>query len=887
MKVLYFKVKNFATIFSAMKRKVIEIDYRKSKNRIILYVGENGSGKTSIMSQLHPFANSGNMDVRSSGDLILPEEDGYKEIHIQKNEDVYVIKHYYLQASGKGMKSYIAKNGTEMNPNGNVTSFKEVVETELSITQDYLKLMRLGANVTNFIKMKSSERKNFTSDLLSEIDVYTKMYKKINDDSRLLKTLMKSVTDKIAKLKVVDEADEVKRKDELEARLQELKGIRDSITSEIGRIDGSINILVPDGLENFIAEIKLNESEYKRISGDINTKKNKMDKFNIIILGSIEKTIKETEKEISSNENQIIINKNMIEFYFNQLNSLYEQKKEKEDSLKYVASEVEYNRLNDLYLKLNRDKEVLSEKFKGMQPKCTRDEILLALSILQEIEKFAEDIYEHNTDAVVSVLNHHLKGQNAEWIARKEVTKIDEKMSKLNRSIAAQAQASNVNSGVVYALYQPPGCDCQCPFQRFYEDVTGVKSEAEKKDDQTELKRLETQREFFLAFPDISKKVDYILLLIKSNKALIEKMPEDFFNIQHILKSIKDFTPFYDENYITNYVSLIEEYETFKQIDSQIKDVLKERTFIEKNSGSIVSIQKELESLDTEIYTISKDLETLKSTNEELTNRNSHLESLLEDYVMYQEYSESIKLQEVEAKDLLSELEKKQQTKSHVSELVTVKQGKARELISVDRDINTVEMGINNIRFRLMEFNSLTEEKNELEDKFEDINIIKEALSSNKGIPLLFIQLYLRNTRIIANQLLDSIYHGDLELLEFDINEKEFRIPYRKNGIIVNDVVHCSQGEETFISIALSFALSEQSNIDYNIMLWDEIDATLDTRKRTEFLNIIDTKLDNIEAEQVHMITHNNMFDNYPVDVIMTSDVSIDNYKNVNVIFKA
>ena len=40
-------------------------------------------------------------------------------------------------------------------------------------------------------------------------------------------------------------------------------------------------------------------------------------------------------------------------------------------------------------------------------------------------------------------------------------------------------------------------------------------------------------------------------------------------------------------------------------------------------------------------------------------------------------------------------------------------------------------------------------------------------------------------------------------------------------------------------------------------------------------------------AEQLFLITHNNMFDNYPVDVIMTSDVNIDNFKNVNIIWKA
>jgi len=52
------------------------------------------------------------------------------------------------------------------------------------------------------------------------------------------------------------------------------------------------------------------------------------------------------------------------------------------------------------------------------------------------------------------------------------------------------------------------------------------------------------------------------------------------------------------------------------------------------------------------------------------------------------------------------------------------------------------------------------------------------------------------------------------------------------------------------------------------------------------FLNILEKQLDTINAKQIFMITHNNMFDSYPVDLILTSDVELDNYKNKNIIFK-
>ena len=60
MKVTYLKLKNFVNIKAGMKKTEVEIDFTKSKNKIILLCGPNGSGKTSLLSEMHPFANTAN-----------------------------------------------------------------------------------------------------------------------------------------------------------------------------------------------------------------------------------------------------------------------------------------------------------------------------------------------------------------------------------------------------------------------------------------------------------------------------------------------------------------------------------------------------------------------------------------------------------------------------------------------------------------------------------------------------------------------------------------------------------------------------------------------------------------------------------------------------------
>ena len=174
MRIKRLILENFANIYSAMNKKRIDIDFSKCKNNIVIFLGPNGSGKTSILSELHPFANSGSMDVRSDISLILDNHDGYKEIHIEDDNNVYVIKHYYqFKKKNKSVKSFFECNGEELNENGNVSSFKTMVNMHLGLEPELMRLMRLGSNVNGLIDMKASNRKVYASKLFQDIDIFS------------------------------------------------------------------------------------------------------------------------------------------------------------------------------------------------------------------------------------------------------------------------------------------------------------------------------------------------------------------------------------------------------------------------------------------------------------------------------------------------------------------------------------------------------------------------------------------------------------------------------------------------------------------------------------------------------------------------------------------
>lgn len=856
MKILYLKLTNFINIVTAFNTETIEIDFSKSNNNVVLLTGPNGSGKTSILSCLHPFPTNGNMDVRSDNPIIVPRENGYKEIHISDGDDLYVIQHFYTRNGDKHIiKSYIQKNGVELNENGNVTSFKEIVEKELGLEQDYMKLTRLGSNVTNFIDMKRQERKNFTGKIISEADIYLSYHKKIMADKNKVNIQINHTSDLIRRLQVDDLGELKKAQKSLQHQIEDLTAKIEKANSELSVLQYQLNDCgdIPamrERIQEKEKELKHIQKALARASEikiSISTLKSMIEETKIAIL-----------KAKSSLDTNVITRTGIL----NQLDSIANEI----DSIRREIARIEDDQnVKDMEANIELLRQTIRRRAKesgigGYVRPCSKAEMEDLIKMLDKCMDILLSTYELGKGPIQKAVSFFHTKTDIEKYTRENREKIKRnKMQSLCEQVYAEVSKDIGLLGP--DCKNPSGCRVYDFYQRIYEYATQAPDKV-------------IEDETFLAYTKMAyNNIQTVLKYLRDYHDIFEKMPEcikDQFLMSTVLAHICNMEWIYDKDIIFHELGLITDDELQ---DADLEELSRQKSMLaqyKKANSNIEYFQNKLEELIDSRTSLMGQLdevkETINSLNREIEEKEASV-SDYEDMVVAMEHEDEV---ETEFNDLKSKLTLASQLSLQI-----------REKTSILNDLqfrkNKMSKTHQDNEFRIENYKRYKKDLDELSSKFTDLEYLARALSSREGIPLIFIQAYLKDIKDVANQLLDVVYDGDLHLEDFEITADEFGIPYSTKGTTVKDVIYASQGERSFISLALSFALTYKSISKYNIMLLDEIDATLDISNREKFLHVLEMQIDMIHAEQVFVISHNDMFNAYPVDIVDTRNRTSSN----------
>ena len=169
------------------------IDFTKGKNNIVLISGMNGSGKSTLLSHLNIFP-----DPSSS---FTPGIDASKSFTISDKDIIYNIQIFSAADNNGGRKTtkaFIQKNGVELNSNGNVSSYKELVDTEFELDSNYTTLSHLSNDGNKGLgSLTPAERKKFTSNIMENLEVFNDMYKTLSKKSSIYKSYISNLHTKI------------------------------------------------------------------------------------------------------------------------------------------------------------------------------------------------------------------------------------------------------------------------------------------------------------------------------------------------------------------------------------------------------------------------------------------------------------------------------------------------------------------------------------------------------------------------------------------------------------------------------------------------------------------------------------------------------------------
>lgn len=846
MKITYFKLENSAGILTGSDKNSIEIDFSNSSNKIISIQGCNGSGKSTLISALTPFSSvSSSIDERGSLSFIKEKLDGYKEIHYRDGEDNFIIKHFFKaqKQGGHSVKSYFSKNGKELNVNGNVTSFNDLVEIHFGLTPEMIRLLRLGSNVNSFINLPTAKRKEYIGRLIKELEKYISIYKKVGDDLKVLRVLISTNSSNIAKCNISNLDNEVKEILNLKKKLETTLKEKEKIFAKISKAkelkkDNSVTSLQNEIQQavNFISEFNLIEKRFKEIKSPEKKSKEK---------DLLTEKIIELRSQLNSFRLQIDSNLTKI----NQLNLSVS---------KYLNSETIEN-LQEVIKKLKAK----INSFTNYGFNFSSNEINYCISTLSSLNQLGRIFASFDNKSIATFIK--LKKQNKSiqnFI--KEQAKKNLLLNRIDFNLLIKELFKS--DGII-----APSCESEfksCPFYR----ISTLLENSEKDNEilsPESLKQIEIlQNNFILIEAELSK--------FKSLN--LDNKIKSQFSSKGILERISTREQLFSVDELTELLFLVKAQEANEQDKLKLKELEAKLTFCNENGVKQTQLQV------TELTTQNSELkQKITELSKELQLTESNFTKIKTELEVIGEYSNRSKVIDQVKKNLTELKEKFLKIEKIENEIKAL----SLQYLSFENQVRELQELIKEKENKVETYKNLIEESKKLTKKFNELSMIHDSVSTKKGIPVIYIKSYLGQIYAFTNQLLKIIYEGELQIGEFVVSQDSFEIPFIKNGVLISDIKYGSQSEVALITMALSFALSKLAITKYNILLLDEIDAGLDDSNRFLFLKMLKSQIEQISAEQVFIISHNlaNGMLNIPLDVIKLGETNFDS-KLFNVIYK-
>lgn len=879
MKYKSIELINYAGIYNGMGLNQIKIDFTKCVSNKIIIRGSNGSGKSTLCGAIHP--------IPDSNDKFIPNAEARKNIVLDDHGVEYVIRYVHpVTNSGRGTtKGYIAKsvdgNLIELNPNGNISSCRDILYEEFNLDSNYISLSQLSSEDRGLVDHKPAERKKLLNSIINVLETYNSIYKNLSKKASHYRSLITNITSKIDYL-----GDGVKLQAQVNSLDKRIAGLESDKASTIEAI-AAVKIKIADYTE------VLKSNKYDEVLTELATV-NRVVKYNSQVvekalqnygISSVDKLrdfLDYIKQQIFSIEADLDSKRRSIPGLLSQREVEYSELQNKQTRLNSLQSDHNYldvKRVMDETRTIIASHEEVFSKMGLMNIKfITKEDFDTAMESLKYLldathaltSAFSIDYIRKDVNDRALIVSNISSIQDIE----RRIETLKEDRLQIEKIIAQMESKREVASELVN---RPSDCKIDsCPYisaaveaSKGYSDASLAEYNNKLTSVNDQIVQLQKLLEDLKISAQVRTQVAAIERELSSKMKFIKKLPISIDFEQTFMQRVIDLDPFNDiialyrfvdcGNMIEEYKNAVEQYRIYK---SEYKIYESKNELIESILRDIESLQKKTDSIAESITAINKDIADLEAKLIELEDLKSKIKDILA------KYDEVLVPNMNRQRELTTIKESLDMNTVQIQELRNNLNHLNNNLGSIDSDIRNLTEQREALKHSLI---LLADYKAELENyniKYVKLDKIKYYASPTSGIQSVYIQMYMNSILSTANDLLSLLFNGEFILQPFIVNESEFRIPCIGSGLMHDDISSMSTAQKSMISLIISFSLLHQSATKYNIISLDELDGGLDTSNRLYFINLLDQLMVMLGCEQAFIISHNNELDTSMADVI-------------------
>lgn len=856
------KLVDYGGIYNGMGLYEIEIDFTRCRNKIVLIKGDNGSGKSTIESALKPLP-----DDNSS---FISGVSACKEIEYidETNGIVYSISYIHecknQSRISKGYFKKILPNGNviDLNPSGNISSCKEMINEELELDANYITLTQLSSTKRGIADLRPAERKRYVNSILSSTDVYNTMYKTLSKKASTYKALMSSISSKIDNVgNTVQLQEELKS---IESKISETEKLMEQHNEVINKEKGMLLSIDPNNeisnrIETYTESTKTYSSKRDEFSKQLNKIYSTDPNLSTIVIN----------KEILDKLNQDIIDtKYLIESTKERINNLIKEREQEASRLEEETAKLKSINSGMNLIEVQRIKDDLTSRKEKIRERwgdivdlntITHDEFMIAYEAIKQM---------------IEILNQPIELIPSDDI---EIEYLDalRNIERLDNEIEDTAVFRNkieMNEYKLDILEQRPS-DCNnnsCPFIADALKAKKVIDELMKqRKGFTTISELNKQKESYEQKLSNVERNKRLLEIYNTNRIILSKLQLNLDTYENCVVSLsRDRLMILPT--LTGFIEYSNDLIEYKSIDKDLNDIIVKYNALYTQKDLINMITDSIDRLNTNI---NEDTVKINAMNEEITSLTKKyndmcklcisLEDIFNLRASLNECEESLRILNEEIEKDRSNIDRIEKLNSDIEKLnVNISELKSQ--------LEPLRKTAESLRYRITLSAEYSKEYEQYNMMYTKIETLKYYCSPTTGIQLLFANMYLNKIMDNANKILSRLFGGTFALLPLIITESEFRIPVAvRGGINHDDITSMSSAQISLISMIISISLLSQTSTKLNIIVGDEIDAPFDSENRREFMNILTQLMGLVNSSQCVLISHNSEISLNDCDVIL------------------